>query len=72
MSCGWSALELNSRSPLPSTALAPGNHSFSKRIAARLAESGLGLLTNIAGYSSPMSQACSRSFFEYARNAVRV
>src|SRR6266550_3202770 len=37
---------------------------------------GLGVRPGVAyqhpGYSRPMSQACSRSFFEYALNAVRV
>jgi hypothetical protein len=48
----------------PSTALIPGRRRISNRSAARLALSGPELLTNIDRYSSPMSHACSRSFFE--------
>ena len=53
-----------SMKPPPSTALMPGRRSMSERSAARLAASGPELLTSIELYSSPMSHACSRSFFE--------
>src|SRR6266404_2573254 len=45
-------------------------HQQSNRSPARRVRTGIA--DQHPRYSSPMSQACSRSFFEYARNAVRV